>query len=304
MSTNANDNASCSIRDPTVMKSARNSCLTDAEVREIARDAGIRVTAQRPHQLIDKLHAKYNTKTGQEDVWLLHMRQHGNNASHALADRLEKTAFCPETPEEWIDNPREWLSDTDIESVLRQYEHHLGDRKKFRFLGVFPSDFGTQRNEGTCISQKMCDTTVQQLIQDGVHNIGIVFNTDPHDKPGRHWTACYIGIDPSNSNRYGAYYYDSVGTAPMSGMRYFMERIKQEADDAGLSRHNEFAIRSNTVRKQFKNTECGMYSTLFIILCLQTNTEFDGICSDALHDDDYTNGLRKTLYRATPGINA
>jgi len=315
----------CAVRDPDVVDietpspSPHPSCLTPEEVEAIARDAGIIPTASsRPHHpesattsaLLGKLHALYKTTPGQEVKWLERIRERGTSSSIALADRLEQTAFRPEHPEEWLESPHEWLSDVDIETVLRQYETNIGERKKFRFVGVFPSDFakrsggpaglgsaGRRVGPPTCVSQRMCDTTVQTLVQDGIHNIGVVFNSDPHTAQGRHWTSCYIGIDPS-SNRYGACYYDSVANGPMPGMMDFMKRIKAEADGAGLSRKKEFVIRSNTVRKQFQDTECGVYSIIFIILCLQTELTFDEICSHAIQDDETTNKLRHSLYRA------
>ncbi|KAG1669819.1 hypothetical protein FOA52_001649 [Chlamydomonas sp. UWO 241] len=314
----------CAVRDPDVVRvlaaseSPHPSCLTPDEVDEIARDAGIPTAPHRtaPHrtsattpELLVKLHELYKTTPGQEVKWLERIRERGTSSSRALADRLEKTAFRPEHPEEWLESPREWLSDVDIEIVLRQYETNIGERKKFRFVGVFPSDFakrigpagsgaaGSGAGAAVCVSQRMCDTTVQKLVRDGIHHIGVVFNSDPHTAQGRHWTSCYLGIDPS-SNRYGAFYYDSVANGPMPGMMDFMKRIKAEADGAGLSKKKEFVIRSNTVRKQFEDTECGVYSIIFILMCLQTELTFDEICSHAIHDDATTNKLRHSLFRA------
>jgi len=305
------------VRDPgvrVVSFKTQSSCLTLSELNAVAREADVPAAptsdgTTRAASLLERMHAKYKTRPGQEVEWLGRLRKRGTRGGLALADRLEATAFRPEHPETWLKSPREWLSDRDIEEVLRQYERHLGDRKHFRFVGVFPSDFGAPTASSssssstaasslrTCVSQKMCDTTVRQMIDDGVHVIGIVFNSDPHDAGGRHWSSCYIGIDPS-SNRYGAHYYDSVAHGPMPGMMRFMRRIKLEADEAGLSSKKEFVIRSNTVRKQFKNTECGVYSIIFILMCLQTDLSFDDICAHAMHDDDATNRVRGTLYRA------
>ncbi|KAG1657922.1 hypothetical protein FOA52_005898 [Chlamydomonas sp. UWO 241] len=251
--------------------------------------------------LLNRLHKRFNTEPGEEHKWLPNIKD------RALAESLEKHAFRPQHPKSWLKKPREWLSNVDIEFVLKQYELHLGDALHFRFVGTFPSDFSHNvsgssapppQRASECISQPMCELNVEKLISEGVHRLGIVFNLDPHDKGGSHWTACFVCLDPTDTERFGAYYFDSLASPPMPSMVRFMARMRAEADAAGLSSSGRpFRVEHNRVRKQFKNTECGIYSLLFIILSLQTEIPYDVLWKHAVHDDDTTNAMRKLLFR-------
>lgn len=46
----------------------------------------------------------------------------------------------------------------------------------------------------------------------------LVCNTDPHDKPGEHWIAIYIGIDTRGE------YFDSLGAEPHITFKRYLDR--------------------------------------------------------------------------------
>jgi len=287
----------CSVRaftGPAAASVVENSCLINSELDEIARDVGIdRNRVGSGTSLLAKLHEHFGTQPGQEDTWINRI----NNRE--LARKLERTAFRPLHPSSWTTNPREWLSDEDITLVLSQYEMHLKDTHRFKFVGVFPSDFAAPRHpeEGAasvCVSPAMCQLNVKDLTDSGIHNIGMVFNLDEHDQSGSHWVACYISLDPTNSKRYGASFYDSVGKPPLPSISDFMQRMKTEAEEhIGIL----FPVRINKVKKQKLNTECGVYALIFIILCLQTKLAFSQICKKSIKGDDKTHKLRWVMFR-------
>lgn len=262
------------------------SCLLESEVQEIAKNAGIpRRGDESGMQLLHALHAHYGTRMGNEVEWLHKIED------PSLAAQLQQTAFRPMHPTNWLQHPTQWLSDADIMFVLSQYEMHLGDSRRFKFIGVFPSDFADD-STGTCVSPAMCQVDVKELVDAGIHNIAMVFNMDKHHQPGSHWVACYIGLDPTTPLRYGAFYYDSVARPPPASIAAFMARIKAETED------DAFPVRHNTERKQFKTTECGVYAALFVILCLNSNLTIEQICRDVIKNDDETNLLRRKLFRS------
>lgn len=277
---------------PTFAKTG--SCLTDGEVRRVAAALGIEA-APGGGDTSALIHRRLGTRPGEEHTWV---------ALTGLTDLLG--AFRPEHPAEWLRQPRFWLSNFDIRDVMQQYEDHMRDSHGFRFIGVFPRDFasrpGGARGAGgpadahTCVSQQMCALTVPDLVREGVRQFGIIFNLDKHTQSGSHWTACYCGLDPRAPNRYGIWYYDSVGNSTPREMMTFMKRIQREATKLhGVAQ--PFALDTNRVRKQFKGTECGVYAMFFIITCVQTRLPFLQICRRVMQPDDVMFGMRSVFFR-------
>ena len=100
-------------------------------------------------------------------------------------------SFAPESPKEWKKNPDEWLSSVDIMKVMKQYEKAY---KCFEFLGPTPIDFDTKKMYGSCVWEELCNFSLQDQIKRGKTKIGVIFNTDPHNKPGEHWISLFINI--------------------------------------------------------------------------------------------------------------
>ena len=263
-----------------------SSCLLKADVAAIARSEGV------PPR-IPSLRKRFGTDD--ETAWLRQLKD------RELATEIARTRFRPQMPEEWKANPRAWLNNLDIHNVLSQYEANLAtSQRAFKFLGVFPSDFSTVIG-GKCVSPVMCQVRVKDEVAAGVRGIAMVFNLDVHTGPGTHWTACCIGLDPSRPERFGIYYYDSVGKRMPKGMREFFERIEAEAAQvfkaSSRAVKKPFAIHENIRQKQRKQTECGIYATSFIIICFLTDIPFDNICDSVMKDDDSMQRLRSTLFR-------
>lgn len=201
-------------------------------------------------------------------------------------------AFRPLRPKEWYSNSRTWLNTYDILFVMKQYEIKY---KKFSFLGVFPIDFEERNESGICNGEQMCDFDIQRDILDkGKTQFGLVINTDPHDKSGQHWFSIFCGLDPKLKN-FGIYYYDSVASPPEKRMNIFMQNIKEQVNKKFYpSISQQFQVEYNKVRRQYKNTECGMFSIIFLTQCLK-NLKFKFIC-EKMYTDDMVNSFRKQLY--------
>ena len=55
-----------------------------------------------------------------------------------------------------------------------------------------PIDFDYKDSLGRCVSEELCNINFIKLIKKGIKFIGIVFNLDPHYKPGIHWVSMFI----------------------------------------------------------------------------------------------------------------
>lgn len=168
--------------------------------------------------LMDKLKAN-NELPCTDDYCVLY-----TDVAEAVNDReIHEETFRPERPENWYDNPNEWLTNIDIEDVMRQYEKIYPD---FKFLGPTPIDFDTKLGSGnSCVESSICNLSLRQMLQQGKRRIGIVFNLDPHYKSGSHWTALMCDI-----NAGGIYYFDSYGMEPPKEARVLMARLRSQGN--------------------------------------------------------------------------
>jgi hypothetical protein len=187
--------------------------------------------------------------------------------------------FRPEKPKEWDKKEKEWLDSFNIEDVMKQYE---AADPSFEFIGPVPIDFDKQLSFGKCVVDELCKLDLNTKNQSNKKNkLGIVFNLDPHDKPGSHWVCGFVDI-PNKA----AYYFDSYGYEPPHQIIKFLKRCKEQGCET---------IQWNDIRHQRKGSECGMYC-LFVIICLLRNQKsFHDICKHVV-DDATMNAFRDILF--------
>lgn len=216
------------------------------------------------------------------------------NRSNVLSQLKQR--FRPTMPSSWISNRKAWLNTFDILDVMKQYE---GKYPSFGFLGVFPLDFRGKRGGNMCVIREMCTFTLTEFVQTGKTDFGMVINLDTHDKTGSHWVAMYGCVD-MHAHKFGLSFFDSTGRKPDCEILEFMKEIKNEVEFLFPNDKHTFKVKSNPKKYQHKNTECGMYSMLYIIACLETRdktykhtrNQFDVYNMR----DDRVNALRKAIY--------
>ena len=218
------------------------------------------------------LHSFFGTRLGEENKW--------------LKDEKLPTYLSRAFRNQWSDGkPHDLLDSVDIRNVLLQYEE---SHPFFMFLGVQPLDF-QDRYRDSCIANEdfVCNFSYKTLLKYGKTDFGLVINHDTHDLPGSHWVACYGSIDPSKKNRFGVFYFDSIGNPPLRQVGQFMDRfISSVPRNLGL-----FTCGENIKRLQFGNTECGVYSIAFINNCLFSDLPYSDIC-DVMPNDTFINKAR------------
>lgn len=202
-------------------------------------------------------------------------------------------SFRPDPPSSWIQNDREWLSNIDIEEVLKQYEDEY---KSFQFLGVHPVDFSyIPKSSSQCLSTVLCNFKVEEYLKKKKNKVGMVFNLDKHNGPGTHWVALMCGLSPKLKN-FGCYFIDSNSSPPPPEINLFMEAInKQIFNHYNPKTANKFEVMRNSKQFQFKNTECGMFSIYFIVQFITTARSFKEIISQNV-DDDKVHKFRKQFF--------
>jgi hypothetical protein len=177
-----------------------------------------------------------------------------------LKEKLLNYTFKPKSPK----GKYSWLNTTNIEQVLHQYEE-LYDTKNFKFIGAQPADYS--------LFQKI---NYNSLFK--VKKIGIVFNTDKHDKPGQHWVCTFI-----DNKKKSIEYFDSLGNKPNKYILDFFNHFKN------------YSFIYNKIEFQKGQSNCGIYAINFILLKLK-NYSFNEIISMNLTDKIMTD-YRQELFR-------
>lgn len=197
-----------------------------------------------------------------------------------------KEYFRPSKPQNWLKNPLEWLDTISIGNVMEQYEPAY---PTFEFIGPVPIDFDKKLTWNKCVVDELCNIDLKALKAAGKTSIGVVFNLDPHDKPGSHWVCAYIDLKAMK-----AYYYDSYGYEACPEIK----RLLRRCHDQGCTE-----IIWNDIRHQRKKSECGTYC-MYVIISLLKGRHFSDICKNRV-TDDIMNSIRDLLYATeTPSQRA
>jgi len=153
-------------------------------------------------KLVDSLEKKLKDKCNEQTCWLR------LDFVKAIEDpEILENTFRPDGPAKKYD----WLSTTNINEVLSQYEQLYND---FLFLGAVPNDFEELPMLG------LSNIDFDNYINEGKTKLGLVINLDTHDQSGSHWVALYI--DLSNNQ---LYYFDSVGKEPGKRIKRFNNKV-------------------------------------------------------------------------------
>jgi hypothetical protein len=235
------------------------SCYTNKKLIELrdkwnARHPDVKITMNTPKDIHDKLTEYLKNVCNNEACWLKQKNDFGLLKSD-FAD-----SFAPESPAEWKKNPNEWLSSIDIMKVMKQYEKAY---PCFDFIGPSPIDFDTRQLYGECVWEELCNFNLEKMIKKGKTKIGMIFNTDPHNKPGQHWISMFINIKKKK-----ILFFDSTGDKPPNEIMVLANRIKAQ----GIKLKNKIKFKFDTnegVEHQYGNTECGIYSIFFIVHMLE-----------------------------------
>jgi hypothetical protein len=186
-----------------------------------------------------------------EACWL-NIRKLMNNLSSKDADYFRRH-FRPKMPEDIVDDYTKWISNFDIEAVLRQ--HHEETPGVYSY-GAVPIDF-----KNCSVSSDLCKINLKQHIDKGENKLAMVFNTDDSKGPGQHWIALYVDIDGFNlESQPGIYFFDSFATKPMKEVKELIEKIKTQGSEV----NKEFIVTVNDKALQKNTFSCGFYCMHFL----------------------------------------
>ena len=194
-----------------------------------------------------------------------------------------KEYFRPKMPDEWKDDKNAWLSTTDIDKVLEQYEDAYHD---FIYLGAHPIDA-----HKCSVSDEVCKINIGNILKNNKTKIGIVFNTDDSTGEGEHWVSFYVDLEGVNRDgKPSAYYFDSAADKPQKEIFKLVKKLKKQAKKEGF----ELDFLYNDIQHQYEESECGVYCMYFISKMLN-GINFEKFVRD-IKKDEYMNKYRKIFY--------
>jgi hypothetical protein len=164
----------------------------------------------------------------------------------------------------------EWLSTIDINSIMNQYQEL---HSEFMYLGTVPIDFKKIYPEIFNVSLK----------KDSHTKYGMIVNTDPSTKSGKHWIALFI--DESDNT---ICFFDSNGSDPPKQVLAFIKKINK-------NNPKKFQVFINAETHQREDGTCGLYALNFIVSRIkgqQCSNYFKCIKSDTIIEKS-----RKIMYK-------
>ena len=263
------------------------TCYTDDDLHKIrnmwnARHPDKPITTNDSKEIWNMLKDYYANVCNKESCWVRQMTK-GTKMEKELLE-----SFSPESPEKWKKNPNEWLSSIDIIKVMNQYEKTYSC---FDFIGPSPIDYDTQLLYGECVWEELCHFNLQDQIKKGKNKIGIIFNTDPHNKGGEHWISMFINIKKGE-----IFFFDSAGDAAPKQVMKFVKTVTEQGHSLPGNSRIDFKFDQNyPVEHQYQNTECGIYSLFFIIHMLEDKITGHYLKTHVLKDK-YMEQFRKVYY--------
>jgi len=218
-----------------------------------------KITSNNTKEIWEFFKNKLNKKCYDELCWLKNTPLEKVNNSELLI----KEIFKPFSPESWSTKPNTWLSSVDIVQIMQQYQK---SHKNFKFIGPSPIDFDSKEVFSTCVWEQLCNFNLKEHIKNNISKIGVIFNTDPHDKPGQHWISLFIDLDKNF-----VFYFDSNGAKIPKQIKVLIDRIVGQANEENI----KLIVDNNEgFTHQYGDGQCGMYTLYFIIELLKENKNY------------------------------
>ena len=234
----------------------KNTCYTQRGLYEIKKMYNKahhynKIKCTSPYQIYNELRKRLSY-CNKETCWMDEIK------NPKIKHQLDKILFAPTSPKSWVKNKNEWLSNFDIQKVLKQYEMSNPD---FFLLGPSSINYDTILPDKTCVWEDLCRLKLQDLINRKKTKLKIIFNLDKYHEPGSHWVAMFVDC----TEKIILYFDSSVNRVPTEVKKLQNEIVRQGHH---LISPIDFEIIENKHRFQTTNSECGMYCLFFIITML------------------------------------
>lgn len=194
----------------------------------------------------------------------------------AKRKQWKQKLFAPEHPPDWLKDPKEWLSNHDIDSVMPQYEEKYAN---FKYLGATSIDYDYKYSDGECIEDRLCLFDLEKEIKAGKRRFASVFNLDKHTKGGSHWVTLYFDTEFTT-----IVFFDSARGRVPKQIRKFIKRVMRQ----GLKMKPKIVFDFKTAKSSHQrgDAECGVYAIYFITEMLKDHRNLGRFINGKILDRD------------------
>lgn len=266
-------------------KVVKNSCMTIEALLKIRDEYNkdhpeSKIIASKPVLIWHELKMKLDCND--ERCWVNEID------NKTLRTQIKNQLFAPQHPPEWTKNKNEWLSNKDIDAVMKQYEDK---DKTFEYLATTPVDYDyiVDKSTNTCYEEILCKFDLKSSIASGKYKYAAVFNLDKHDESGSHWISLFI-----NTQLGIIMFFDSANGSIPAEVAEFIKNVKQQGLENGI----QFKFLRNEKQHQRGNTECGVYSIHFIIEMLNNANRAIELFLNGYIPDNKIEKYRKIYFNA------
>lgn len=234
-------------------------------------------------EIIEKA-KKYLNVDSEAGIWENHKFKHFagiNKSTHIV-----KNIFKPKGPA----NSTALLDNFNIDETLSQWSKHSKELfgKKYYHIPFQMIDFD---KTGTELSR----FSIMELLESEYDCFGVVLNTDISSGRGKHWFCLYGDLNHNGTKEdpYTLEYFNSSGNPPMIQVDIFLKRTVYDL----LKETGQYCeiIRSAHKRLQYSQTECGVWSLMYIKSRLDGHP-YDYFYKRKTSDAEITE-MRKRIFR-------
>jgi hypothetical protein len=248
--------ATCSIRNPNKHKPDAYSCYTPAALKDMKRLWNARhpddpIRATRPRDIWVALRDAQRSTCDIESCWMDNLyRDKGVNKEDTDA------IFAPGKPKQMRRRTDTFLDSSNLRRIMRNYEKRYPE---FRFIGPSPRDYDAKvpGGGGACVMDDLCNFDLADMERKGVRLVGVIFNTDPHDKPGDHWLVLVVDL-----KRGQVCHFCSYGDPPNEECQRFMDTVCEQSKSLPSRAHTKRRYRQLVNPHQYQrygSSSCGVY---------------------------------------------
>jgi hypothetical protein len=202
------------------------------------------------------------------------------------ADLILKNLFVPEGPK----NSTALLDNENIDNTLELWMKYSQKLFGLRFYHI-PFQMIDFEMRGT----ELATLNIMDLVRNKYDCFGVVLNTDISSGRGKHWFCIYCDLKHSGNKEdpYSLEYFNSSGNRPMTEVNIWLEKTCHNL----LKIYKKYCeiTRSAPRRLQYSQTECGMWSLMYIKSRLMGHKP-DWFFTVRADDEDMI-GLRAQFFR-------
>jgi len=232
-------------------------------------------------EVVDLLKKELNV-TSESNIWD-HIR-FKKYAGVSKSNFILKNYFKPPGPAD----STALLDNYNIDNTLEQWSHNSQSLfgRKLYYIPFQMIDFAKMNTE-------LSQIDLGEVINDGYDCLCVVLNTDISSGKGKHWFCLFCDFKHKDGDPYTIEYFNSSGNPPRTEVEIWMQKAVYDLKKKYSKKC--IIIRSASRRLQYSQTECGVWSLMYIKSRLQGHN-YNWFYKTDANDNDMIK-LRKHLFR-------